>query len=100
MPFWSVFLSHDAIRIMQALTTFQMCLISIFSNIIGNSVKLFMDDFSVFRSDFDKCLDHVNVVLKRCTETSLVLNWENSHFMEIEDIVLEHKILSKVIEVD
>nr|GEW48622.1 reverse transcriptase domain-containing protein [Tanacetum cinerariifolium] len=38
-------------------------------------------------------------MLKRCEDTKLALNWEKSHFMVKEGIVLGHKI-SKGIEVD
>ena len=59
-----------------------------------------MDDFSVFGKSFDQCLFHLNAILKRCTETNLVLNWEKCHFMVTEGIVLGHKISAKGIEVD
>ncbi|GKE68253.1 reverse transcriptase domain-containing protein [Tanacetum coccineum] len=39
-------------------------------------------------------------MLKRCEDTKLALNWEKSHFMVKESIVLEHKISRKGIEVD
>nr|GEW48808.1 DNA-directed DNA polymerase [Tanacetum cinerariifolium] len=39
-------------------------------------------------------------MLKRCEDTKLALNWEKSHFMVKEGIVLGHKILKKGIEVD
>ncbi|GJR22558.1 reverse transcriptase domain-containing protein [Tanacetum coccineum] len=38
--------------------------------------------------------------LKRCEDTNLVLNWEKSHFMVKEGIVLGHKISKSGIEVD
>jgi len=59
-----------------------------------------MDDFLVFGSSFDLCLNSLDIVLKRCKETNLVLNWEKCHFMVTEGIVLGHKISSKGIEVD
>nr|GFA74115.1 reverse transcriptase domain-containing protein [Tanacetum cinerariifolium] len=37
---------------------------------------------------------------KRCEDTNMCLNWENSHFMVKEGIVLGHKISKKGIEVD
>nr|GEZ93045.1 hypothetical protein [Tanacetum cinerariifolium] len=37
---------------------------------------------------------------KRCEDTKLALNWEKSHFMVKEGIVLGHKISKKGIEVD
>nr|GFB27175.1 reverse transcriptase domain-containing protein [Tanacetum cinerariifolium] len=39
-------------------------------------------------------------MLKRCEDTKLALNWEKSHFMVKESIVLGHKISKKGIEVD
>jgi len=39
-------------------------------------------------------------MLKRCTETNLILNWEKCHFMVTEGIVLGNKISAKGIEVD
>ncbi|XP_062085440.1 uncharacterized protein LOC133791536 [Humulus lupulus] len=61
--------------------TFQRCMMAIFSDMVEKSIEVFMDDFSVFGSDFDVCLDHLEVVLKRCEESNLVLNWEKCHFM-------------------
>ncbi|GJR13433.1 reverse transcriptase domain-containing protein [Tanacetum coccineum] len=39
-------------------------------------------------------------MLKRCEDTKLALNWEKSHFMVKEGIVLGHKISRKGIKVD
>ncbi|GKF34736.1 hypothetical protein Tco_0107936, partial [Tanacetum coccineum] len=35
---------------------------------------------------------HLEKMLKRCEDTNLALNWEKSHFMVKEGIVLGHKI--------
>nr|GEX59624.1 reverse transcriptase domain-containing protein [Tanacetum cinerariifolium] len=40
------------------------------------------------------------LILNRCEDTKLALNWEKSHFMVKEGIVLGHKISNKGIEVD
>jgi hypothetical protein len=40
-----------------------------------------MDDFSVFGSSFQECLHCLTLVLVRCKEKNLVLNWEKCHFM-------------------
>jgi hypothetical protein len=40
-----------------------------------------MDDFSGFGSSFQECLDCLTLVLVRCKEKNLVLNWEKCHFM-------------------
>lgn len=54
----------------------------------------------MFGSSFDECLEHLSLVLQRCKETNLVLNWEKCHFMVQEGIVLGHRISSEGIEVD
>nr|GEY25123.1 reverse transcriptase domain-containing protein [Tanacetum cinerariifolium] len=59
----------------------------------------FMDDFSVFENSFSTCLTNLEKMLKRCEDTKLALNWEKSHFMVKEGIVLGHKISKKGIEV-
>ncbi|GJU02179.1 reverse transcriptase domain-containing protein [Tanacetum coccineum] len=63
-------------------------------------MEVFMDDFSVFGNSFGNCLSHVDKMLKRCEDTNLCLNWEKSHFMVKEGIVLGHKISKNGIEVD
>ncbi|KAM2016475.1 hypothetical protein ACFX16_046884 [Malus domestica] len=80
--------------------TFQRCMVSIFSDYFERIIEIFMDDFSVFGSSFDNCLDNLTLILKRCVETNLVLNWEKCHFMVKQGIVLGHIISEKGIEVD
>jgi hypothetical protein len=80
--------------------TFQRCMISIFSNMVKRFLEIFMDDFSVFGSTFEECLHHLTLVLERCKEKNLVLNWEKCHFMVKQGIVLGHVISHWGIEVD
>ncbi|CAN6566282.1 unnamed protein product [Malus baccata var. baccata] len=80
--------------------TFQRCMVSIFSDYVERIVEIFMDDFSVFGNSFDNCLDNLTLILKRCVETNLVLNWEKCHFMVKQGIVLGHIISERGIEVD
>nr|GEU34184.1 reverse transcriptase domain-containing protein [Tanacetum cinerariifolium] len=75
------------------------CIMDIFHDMIEKTMEVFMDDFSVFRS-FETCLSHLDKMLKRCEDTNLCLNWEKSHFMVKEGIVLGHKISKNGIEVD
>ncbi|XP_063937997.1 uncharacterized protein LOC135147891 [Daucus carota subsp. sativus] len=68
--------------------TFQRCMMAIFSEMIGINVEVFMDDFSVFGTSYDECLTNLRMVLERCVETNLILNWEKCHFMVQEGIIL------------
>ena len=67
---------------------------------VEKSIEVFMDDFSVIGSTFDNYLHNLTLVLKRCMETNLALNWEKCHFMVREGIVLWHHISGRGIEVD
>ncbi|KAM1759983.1 hypothetical protein ACFX12_002907 [Malus domestica] len=80
--------------------TFQRCMVSIFSNYVEKIIEIFMDDFNVFGNSFDHCLSNLTLILKRCVETNLVLNWEKCHFMVKQGIVLGHIISEEGIEVD
>ncbi|CAN6695352.1 unnamed protein product [Malus baccata var. baccata] len=80
--------------------TFHRCMMSIFSDYVEKIIEVFMDDFSVFGDSFDGCLHNLSLILKRCVETNLVLNWEKCHFMVKQGIVLGHIISENGIEVD
>jgi hypothetical protein len=54
--------------------TFQRCMISIFSDMVERFMEIFMDDFLIFGSSFQECLDRLTLVLVRCKEKNLVLN--------------------------
>nr|GEV61499.1 reverse transcriptase domain-containing protein [Tanacetum cinerariifolium] len=75
-------------------------MVAIFHDMIEKTMEVFKDDFSVFRNSFATCLSHLEKMLKRCEDTNLCLNWENSHFMVKEGIILGHKISKNGIEVD
>nr|GFA86823.1 reverse transcriptase domain-containing protein [Tanacetum cinerariifolium] len=76
------------------------CMMAIFHDMIEKTMEVFMDDFFVFGNSFQSCLSHLDQMLKRCEDTNLCLNWEKSHFMVKEGIVLGHKISKQGIEVD
>nr|GEY45897.1 reverse transcriptase domain-containing protein [Tanacetum cinerariifolium] len=79
---------------------FQRCMMAIFQDMIEKTMKVFMDDISVFGNLFETCLSHLDKMLKQCEDTNLCLRWEKSHFMVKEGIVLGHKISKNGIEVD
>ena len=63
-------------------------------------MEIFMDDFSVYGSNFEKCLKILETVLRRCQDKNIALNWEKCHFMVAWGIVLRHKISAARLEVD
>ena len=54
--------------------TFQRCMMAIFSDFIGESMEVFMDDFSVFGPSFDVCLEHLTQILDVCIKKYLVVS--------------------------
>ncbi|RVW12796.1 Transposon Tf2-12 polyprotein [Vitis vinifera] len=80
--------------------TFQRCMLSIFSDMVERTMEVFMDDITVYGGSYKECLLHLEVVLQRCIEKDLVLNWEKCHFMVQQGIVLGHIISKNGIEVD
>ena len=64
-----------------ASATFQRCMMSMFSDLVEEVMEIFMDDFTVYGSSFDHCLNNLEIVLQRCKDKQLALNWEKCHFM-------------------
>jgi hypothetical protein len=99
-PFGTFAFRRMSFGLCNAPTTFQRCMVSIFSDMVEKFMEVFMDDFSVFGDSFDDYLNNLKLVLARCVEKGLVLNWEKCHFMVTSGIVLGHVVSSKGIEVD
>ncbi|RDX96975.1 hypothetical protein CR513_20305, partial [Mucuna pruriens] len=49
-------------------STFQRCMITIFSNLLQDCMEVFMDDFIVYADAFEACLSNLSKVLKRCID--------------------------------
>lgn len=75
-------------------------MLSIFADMVENSIEVFMDDFSIVGDSFESCIAYLSKVLERCVNNNLVLNWEKYHFMVKEGILLGRKILVDGIQVD
>ena len=73
---------------------------SMFSDLVEEAMEIFMDDFSVYGYSFEKCLENLEILLHRCQDKNLALNWEKCHFIVSEGIVLGHKIATAGLEVD
>ena len=61
-------------------TTFQRCIMSMFLDLDEEDMEIFMDDFLVYGSNFEKCLENLETVLHRCQDKNLALNWEKMSF--------------------
>jgi len=59
-----------------------------------------MDDFTVYDDSFDKYLENLSLILKRCIETNLVSKYKKCYFMVEQGIVLGHVVSSCGLEVD
>ena len=80
--------------------TFQRCMMRIFFGFPTKIVELFVDDFTVHGDSFDECLHHLTLLLRRCIETNLVLNFKKRPFMVKHGVVLGHVDSAKGIVID
>ena len=62
-------------------TTFQRCIIDIFSDMVEHIMEVYMDNITIYGGTFEEYLANLEIVLHRCIEKNLVLNWEKCHFM-------------------
>nr|GFC41417.1 reverse transcriptase domain-containing protein [Tanacetum cinerariifolium] len=99
-PYGTFAYGRMPLSLCNALGTFQRCMLDIFHDMVEKTMEVFTDDFSVFGNSFKTCLSRLDKMLQRCEDTKLCLNWEKSHFMVKEGIVLGHKISRNRIEVD
>ena len=70
-------------------------MMSIFSDMVEDTIEVFMDDFSMVGNSFNRCLNNMTKVLNKCDDFYLLLNFEKRHFMVKEGIVLGHQISKK-----
>ena len=75
-------------------------MMSIFSDLAEEVMEIIMDDFTVYGSSFEQCLQNLGTVLQRSKDKNLALNWEKCHFMVTEGIVLVHMISAAGLEID
>lgn len=75
-------------------------MMSIFSDLLEVCIEILMDDFTVYGNSFEYCLANLYLVLRRCQEKNLVLNFEQCNFMVPEGIVLGHVVSERGIQLD
>ena len=44
---------------------------SMFSDLVEEVMEIFMDDFSIYGSSFESCLENLEIVLQRCKDKNL-----------------------------
>ena len=57
-----------------ALAICQRCMMSMFSDLVEEAMEIFMDDFSVYGSSFENCLENLETVFQRCQDKNIALN--------------------------
>ena len=78
-------------------TTFQRCMMAIFFDMVECFAELFVDNFSIFGSFFDSCLENLALVLHLCEEINLILNWEKCHLWYKRALFLGIRFLKKLL---
>ena len=61
--------------------TVQRCMLSIFNDLVGRIMEVYMDDITIYGESFEECLINLETILHRFIEKNLVLNSEKCHFM-------------------
>ena len=65
-PFGTFAFRQMPFGLCNAVAAFQRCMTTIFSDFLGDSLEVFMDDFSIFGDDFDSYLAHLTKILEVC----------------------------------
>ena len=73
-PFGTYAYRRMPFGLFNAPTTFQRCMLSIFSDLVERIMEVYMDDITIYGDTFEECLTNLETVLYRCIEKNLVLN--------------------------
>lgn len=71
-------------------TTFQRAILGNFSNLVNDSVEIYMDEFTPYGNSFTESLKNLQKVLERCKKMHFSLSTIKCHMMMKEGIVLGH----------
>eukprot|EP00253_Pinus_taeda_P003111 PITA_03111 len=72
--------------------TFQRAVLSIFAELVHDSVEIYMDDFTPYGSNFQEALTNLGKFLAKRIKMNLSLSPEKCEFLMIEGTVLGHSI--------
>ena len=67
-PFCTFAFRRMSFGLCNAPAFFQRCMMSIFLDLVEESMEIFMDDFSVYGSRFESCLEILGTILQMCKE--------------------------------
>ena len=73
-PYGTFAFKQIPFELCNAPSTFQYCMMAIFSYMVEKTIEVFMDDFSVLGKSFDNFLENLRHALIRCEETNHVLS--------------------------
>ena len=62
-PYGTFAFRRMSFELCNALATFQRYMMSIFSDLVEEAMEIFMDNFSVYGSSFENCLENLETVL-------------------------------------
>lgn len=66
--------------LVNAPATFQRAMNSIFDDVLGDFVKVYLDDVIIFSHSMEEHVEHLLVVLQRLTNVGVKLKWSKCHF--------------------
>ena len=70
------------------LTTFQREILGFFSNLLKDSLEIFMDDFTSYGDAFETTLVNMEKVFEWCVQNNVALSIEKCHMMMTKGIML------------
>ena len=73
-PFGTYAYKRTPFNLCNTPTTFQRCMLSIFSDLAECILEVYMDDITIYGGSFEEFLINLKTVLHRCIEKILVLN--------------------------
>ena len=62
-PYGTFAFRRMSFELCNASATFQRCMMSMFLDLVEEAMEMFMDDFSVYGSSFENCLESLETVL-------------------------------------
>ena len=100
MSIGDLFLHIPPVFFFNALATFQREVLSIFFDLVHDTIEIYMDDFTPYGNDFQEAISNLCKVLNKLIEMNLSLSHEKCDFFKNAGIVLNHLLSKEGIQVD